>query len=317
MSKKFSRFLSEFAIFFLLLIAGAYILDRFITENLKKYPVADSGIWNEIFAGRIDSEIVVYGASRALVHFDSNIMENYLGATVYNLGINGHNFWLQYLRHSILLKYNAKPKVIILEISTETLEKRKDLYDLDQFLPYMLNQPEVEAAISSYEGYDYLDFHIPLLRYYGKAESLVRASIQFLRPTHYKPDRVKGYIGNDADWNGGWERTKLSAVHSKVVFDQETAILLNSFLEENKARGIKVIFVSSPRFYHAQQYTKNRNEVMTYFEVLSKKYDIPFLDYSNDPISFESKFFYNSSHLNKRGAELFTRRFVVDLKSLL
>jgi hypothetical protein len=296
---------------------GAFMIDKFLTENLKRYPVGDAGIWNEIFAGRINSEIVVYGASRALGHFDTRIMEDGLGMSVYNLGIDGHNFWLQYLRHSILLKYNKKPKVIVLEISTNTLEKRKDLYASDQFLPYMLNQSEVEAAISSYEGYSYLDFHIPLFRYFGKVESLVQASIQLLSPSFYRPNRVKGYKGDDLAWNEGWEHTKLRAKPSKAVFDPKTCRLLDSFLEESKALGIKVVFVSTPMFIHAQRYTTNRSEIMAYFGAASKKYGVNYLDYSSDSISYESKFFYNPTHMNTKGSELFTRKFVVDLNRLL
>lgn len=311
------RFLLEVAIFSLILIMGAFMIDRFLTENLKRYPVGDSGIWNEVFAGRVNSEVVVYGASRALAHFDARIMENALGTTVYNLGINGHNFWLQYLRHSMLLKHNTKPKVIVLEISTNTLEKRKDLYDPDQFIPYMLNQPDVEASISSYEGFSYLDFQVPLFRYYGKVELLIRASIQFLSPSHFKPDRVKGYEGKDLAWSGGWERTKLGIKKSKVVFDPESSLLFDSFLEECKELGIKVVFVSTPMFIHAQEYTINRSDVMTYFKEKSKKYGIHYLDYSDDPISSKSEYFYNATHMNKEGAELFTKRFVADLRPLL
>ncbi len=314
---RMKRFLYEVATFFLLLIMGAYIIDAFLTENLKKYPVGDSGIWNEIFAGRVNSEVVVYGASRAWVHFDPRIMEESLGMTVYNLGVDGHNFWLEYLRHSMLLKYNTKPKVIVMEISQNTLAKRKDLYGLDQFLPYMLNQPQVEAAISSYEGYRYLDFHIPLFRYYGKAEALVRALIQFLNPSHYSPNRVKGYQGKNSAWSGDWERVKRDLQPSKAVNDLESIRLFDSFLEECRILGIKVVFVSSPEFIEAQQYVTNREEIFSIFEAMSAKYNIPYLDYSKNFISYKTEYFYNSGHLNKGGAELFTKKLVVDLKPLL
>jgi hypothetical protein len=312
------RFISEVAIFFLLLIAGAYTIDAFITENLKKIRWGDSGIWNEIFAGGIKSEIVVYGASRAWAHYDSRIMEDSLGMTVYNLGIDGHNFWLQYLRHSMLLKYNTKPKVIVLDLSTNTLAKRKDLYGPEQFLPYMRNQPQVESTISSYDGYKYLDFHIPLLRYYGKAESLARSLILFLLPSHKKPDRIKGYLGMDLAWNSeDWERTKRSSQPSNTVNDPQTVKLFDSFLEECKVLDIKVIFVVSPEFIEGQSYVTNRKEIFSTFDSMSTKYNIPFFDYSKESISYESEYFYNATHMNKNGAELFTKRFVADLKPLL
>jgi hypothetical protein len=293
------------------------MIDSFLTENLKKNRRADAGIWNEIVAGNIKSEIVVYGASRAWVQYDSLIMADSLRTTVYNLGIDGHNFWLEYLRHSMLLKYNIKPKVIVLDVGSVTLAKRKDLYNPEQFLPYMLNQPEVEAAISSYDGYKYLDFHIPLLRYYGKAETLARALILFLIPSHNKPDRIQGYLGMNLAWSSGdWERAKRTAP-SNMMNDPQSVKLFDSFLGECSIRGIKVILVASPEFIEGQRYVTNRKEIFAIFEAMSTKYGIPFLDYSNDSISYEAEYFYNSSHLNIKGAELFTRKFVQDLKPLL
>lgn len=301
----------------MLLTMGAYVADTVLSESLKKYPKGELGIWNKIFAGKVNSEIVIYGASRAAAHFDSRLMEEGLGMTVYNLGIHAHNFWLQYLRHCMLLKYNTKPKVIVLEVGLITIDKRKDLHDPDQFIPYMLEDSQVKYAISSYEGYGYLDFYIPLLRYYGKVELCVQALIQFLLPSYYVSDRIKGYQGVDLAWNGDWNRAKLTMNGWKGGIDPDTVRLLDSFLEECGALGIQVIFVSSPEFIEAQQYVTNRDQIFSIFKAMSTKYNIPYLDYSKHSISYKTEYFYNSSHMNKKGAELFTKKLILDLKPLL
>jgi hypothetical protein len=53
---------------------------------------------------------------------------------------------------------------------------------------------------------------------------------------------------------------------------------------------------------------------MGVFADFGKKYDIPYLDYSNDTMSFNKVYFYNSTHMNIRGAELFSKKLVMDLK---
>jgi hypothetical protein len=311
------RFLTEVAIFVLLLISGAYMIDAFVTANLKKYPKGELGIWNQIFAGKINSEIVIYGASRALVHFDARIMQDSLRMTVYNLGMNGHNFWLQYLRHAMLLKFNTKPKVIVLELSQYTLSKRSDLHDPDQFLPYMLNNPQVEASTSSYEGYKYLDYHIYLFRYYGKSEALLRSLVLFLRPSSFTPDRVQGYEAMNLAWNGDWERARRTLQPSKTFNDPETKRLFESFLEESRNLEIKVIFVSTPEFVEGQQYWANRDETIAYFREMSNKHGVPYLDYSKDPISYQTEYFYDHTHMNRLGAELFTSKLMMDIRTLV
>ena len=53
---------------------------------------------------------------------------------------------------------------------------------------------------------------------------------------------------------------------------------------------------------------------MNLYSHYSKKYQIPCYDYSNDTICFQKKYFYNASHLNRKGAELFTHQLVNTLQ---
>jgi hypothetical protein len=46
----------------------------------------------------------------------------------------------------------------------------------------------------------------------------------------------------------------------------------------------------------------------------SKKYDVPLLDHSNDAMSYKTIYFYNSEHLNKTGAQLFSKKLAGDLE---
>lgn len=43
---------------------------------------------------------------------------------------------------------------------------------------------------------------------------------------------------------------------------------------------------------------------------------VPLLDYWNDTITTDTSYFCNSTHLNKIGSELFTRKFIQDLDSI-
>ena len=90
-----------------------FLAEWFLTNQLKQSRQGEYSVWNDIFNGKVNSDIVVYGSSRAMVHMDPKIISNRMNSSCYNLGINGHNFWLQYLRHKELLKYNTKPRLII------------------------------------------------------------------------------------------------------------------------------------------------------------------------------------------------------------
>ena len=56
---------------------------------------------------------------------------------------------------------------------------------------------------------------------------------------------------------------------------------------------------------------------MDLYRQFAKKYDLIFLDYSNDPISYNKSLFYNANHLNAKGSEIFTRKLALDIKRSL
>jgi len=53
---------------------------------------------------------------------------------------------------------------------------------------------------------------------------------------------------------------------------------------------------------------------MGIYKKFSNEYQIPFYDFSNDSISYHKKYFYNASHLNNIGSQLFTKELIDTLK---
>lgn len=52
------------------------------------------------------------------------------------------------------------------------------------------------------------------------------------------------------------------------------------------------------------------------FEEIAQKNDIPLLDYTFDELSYDTTYFYNTMHLNKKGADLFSKKVAHDIDSL-
>ena len=194
-------FLLKLAVFSLPIFLEAYFADLFLSHNLAKSKDANIGIWNDIYQGNLHSDLLVYGSSRATYHFDPKIMSDSTKLGSYVLGEDGHNFWMEYFRHSMVLKYNPKPKIIIYSLDMFTLEKRKDLFDPEQLLPYMLQDSAVENILSDYEGYDYLDYKLPLIRYYGRTLAIRTALRMFVQPHYAFSHRTRGYDGENKVWD--------------------------------------------------------------------------------------------------------------------
>src|SRR6185503_20666141 len=71
-------------------------------------------------------------------------------------------------------------------------------------------------------------------------------------------------------------------------------------------RGIRLVLVYSPEYVEAQEFTSNRAEIFEAFRKLATKSGVAFWDYSSVPLTRQRELFYNSQHLNRRGAEAFT-----------
>ena len=109
-----------------------YFFDVSISKNLKnsnRFAEKEYPTWNAIYEGKVNSDLLIFGSSRAWIHIDPTMISDSLGISSYNLGIDGHNFWLQNLRYRELLKYNKMPKFIICSLDYFTLKKNKELYN--------------------------------------------------------------------------------------------------------------------------------------------------------------------------------------------
>lgn len=310
------QFIRNIILFILPPILLAYSLDIIISKQLKKdvsYAAGEYSTWNDLYNGKINSEIVIYGSSRAWVHIDPELIEKHFGLRAYNLGIDGHNFWLQYLRHKTLLKYNKKPKYIILSIDIYSLQKREGLYNSQQFLPYMLLNKDIINFTRTYKGFKSLDYYFPLIRFIENKDEIVESIENSISFPKTKSKRKKGFEGQERLWNNDLQIAKQRMKHYEAKIDSASIILFDNFLFECEEKEIKVILVYTPEYIEGQSFVKNRKEIINIFENFSEKHKIPFLDYSGNEICSKKDYFYNASHLNKTGAELFTNILINDL----
>lgn len=310
------KFLIKVILFIAPVILLAVPLDYGLSYLLRQsdlYP-GELEVWNDIYNSNANCDIAIYGSSRAWVQIDPKIIADTLGGSAYNFGVDGHNFRLEYLRHLELLKHNNKPKTIIFSVDIFTLQKRKDLYQFEQFLPFMLWNKNVQKYTSNYEGFTSTDYMLPLIRYAGKTSALNNCLKILIKGKPAHKYRDHGYRPENSKWNEDLAAAKKKQEHYIVKFDTATIHLFEQFIEECKSQNISLILVYAPEYIEGQKYIGNRKEVLDTFRNFSEKYHLPFFDYSNDSICFDKNLFYNSMHLNQTGAERFSSELAHDIK---
>ncbi|MGF7078339.1 hypothetical protein [Mucilaginibacter sp. UYCu711] len=291
--------------FFGPIIILSYVIDIFISNQLKNSD-GELQIWKALYTGQVNSDVIVQGSSRAQGMIDPTMLGDSLRTRAYNLGIVGYGFEMEWLRQQLLIKYNKRPKVIIHSLDVFMFQKGTQLFQAYQFLPYVLWNKQVKEATIKYDGYKLLDYYIPLVRYYGKGFDVW----YYYRSTF--GTRENYHEHGFRSMTKPWQEDN----NYKVKIDNDPVMLklFDYYLAQCKKLNIKVIFVYPPEYYSGQNKIINRSQIFAYFKSYSKKYNIPFFDYSKNRLSYQKKYFNNTEHTNTLGSRIFTRDLIDTVK---
>ena len=117
----------------------------------------------------------------------------------------------------------------------------------------------------------------------------------------------------DREWNTDLDKAKEKQNSYQVDIDSNTIQLLEQFIQDCSFNEIELVLVYSPEHIDGQNFITNRDQIIKIFNDFSTKYSLIFLDYSNDSLCFDKKYYYNATHLNKKGSEIFSRKLVSEL----
>ena len=271
MKKFIFRSLVLGGVLFLLLCIADFGISNVLRNS--NGPRGEGQVWNDIYQGNVNADLAIYGSSRAWVQISPSILKDTLDVNVYNFGLNGHSFWLQYLRHIEYLKYNEKPSTIVLSVDVFSLAKRKDLYLYEQFLPNMLWNNNIKHYTQSFLGFETIDYFVPLLRYKGEFDFIKKT----YKKRHRAPLRHLGYKGIDEKWDSLLEKKRAENKNYKSAIDMGTMELFYKFIEECNKKDIHLIFVYAPEHITGQNFVQNRDEIIHIFEEAATQNNIPIL----------------------------------------
>jgi hypothetical protein len=311
-------FLRRIALFLLPIVVLLYPVDLLLSYwyKLTHREPGDLEVWNAIYEGTAKCDIAVYGSSRAWVQIDPQILSDSLNASVYNFGMDGQNFLMQYMRHKEFVLYNPFPKHIVLSVDVFSLAKKEGVYQLKQFLPFVLwNSNMAEVTVHS-NGFKWIEPVLPLVRYSGYRDVLIQAWDNAQGQQSQEAYRNNGYRGMDRHWTDDFENAKKRQASIQLNINSEIGEKLDKFIEECHAAGTRLTFVYCPEHILGQQYVSNRKEIIDNFRSIAKKNNIQFLDYSDMALCHDTTYFYNASHLNREGARLFSLQLAHDLRQM-
>ncbi len=277
-----------------------------MSSVLKNTEKGDWGRNNFIF-NKVNSDILILGSSRAIHHFNPQIFSDTLGMSCYNCGEDGMGIFLMYARF-VAITERYKPKLIIYEIlpGFDMFKERDNLKYMKFLRPY-INNPLVESIsnnISSVEqykllsnAYRYNSVFLDIL-----AQRISRAS-ETAKDYTYMPlyKEMRYHTKREVD----------SKVQSKVLLDTLKMTYIEQMMISCKKSGIKMVCTVSPIYSSFSD-----NQILP-LQALCDKYDVPIINYSNERTFCDHGLFADESHLNVKGAELFSAILASQIKDYL
>jgi hypothetical protein len=304
-------FMLKVFLFMTLLTCFSYGLDYAITSGIRKTEASRYNPFGEIFYPNYKYKYLIMGHSRAKCQINPYILDSIMAINSYNLGLFSSRLYEQVNIYSKVVKNNDSLKVIIYSADNTLLEYRPT--HREDIVPFLSHIDYKYAKTVGFSNYDIL---FPLVRYYGYNMEIRIGLMEFLNIRHINDNLKKGYFGVESHYDGTEFEKLLMKGDLPAIKDTAMVELFDKFLSECKAKGIKVVMVFSPQYIKATEHTKDLDQVIKIYNDFSQKYDFPFLDYSHDSLCYDTAYFYNATHLNKTGAELFSVKLANDIKNL-
>lgn len=293
---------------FLFVAVGLFVVDRiggqlmwWVNQHTKDV----SGPKIKYLVNDVHEDVLLFGTSRCNLHYVPSILQDTLGMSVYNGGIDAsHCIYAHYfIFNHVLERYT--PKVVCVELSEFDYNKegKKGFETVSFFGPYAGKNVAADSVFrDAGTWWKYQLSH--LYRYNAKAVSNI-AGLFYSRQS----GDDHGYIPNPkpAQFPSRLEKAK-----TPKGIDSLKIAYLNRFITLCEKHAIRLVFMVSPAYSIASP------DLYDPLKEIAKKHHIPFLDYHSEGLYLDHpEYFKDAGHLWDQGARLYTARFAHDLSELL
>ena len=296
------KFFIKMAVLLLILAVGDFLIGKgmdYVYANV----MSGGQRRNNFIANEMDADILVFGSSRAIHHYNAQLIQDSLGLSCYNCGQDGNGIMLDYGR-LLLVKKRYTQKCVIVDVTPGyDLLKSTDGIDLGWLRPYYDNEG-IKAMFADIDGkekykmlssaYRYNSFFLTRLASYlsGKVEE----------------DKTKGFMPIDS--RPGDVRINKMLSFSDVEYDSLKLDYFSKLID--LAAGSRLYFVISPVWYDMKT---RREEEIKPLKAICRQKGIPLVDFTNHPKYLRNdSLFHDGTHLNSLGADIFSRDVVQILR---
>lgn len=236
-----------------------------------------------------DLDILVMGSSRAHCHYDDKMIEDSLGLSCYNTGVEGNGIIMMYGLYKLM---EHKPRIVLYDV-----EPSFDIYEYSDDR----NNTRYISTLKFYNTEEVRDIirQIDPSLAYKNLCSFYRYNTKFITVAkdYFVTSPVKSYGYEPAF--GEMTKEPVATENKELKIDSTKYHFFERFINETKKDGVQLFVIASPKYGYD-------GVTLRPVKDLCKMNDVPFYDYSNEESFQKIELFKEPMHMNKKGAFIYT-----------
>lgn len=302
----YKTFFCKLAVFAILFIGVDYISGyafRFLEHKALNH--SPFSMITEYTMWKVNTDLVVIGASEANHSYVINQLEDSLGVTAYNCGKDGCRFYYQNaMINGLLDRYT--PKTIIWSISPSEFStpSPEDVDRVKELNPFYHTNGYCKTIVQTKSPTEWIKMESQLYTYNSR---LIIFLFKSFTPGYaYKKGGYAPLYGTNSNLvltNRKWKENYNTTSEKYFV----------STLERCKKQGTEVVLVFTPRYEKGDYSDLKEYKRLKY---VCSKLDVPVIEdlYHNQTL-MKPELFKDNAHLNDEGAHIYTNMIIDRIKT--
>lgn len=262
---------------------------------------------NKYIANRTNENLLIFGSSRGVHHYDPRILEDSLGVSCYNCAYDGCGIITAY-GLLVTLTEHYTPQVIIYDV----MPKFDYLMDGESNAKYLgplkllklenVN-PEVDSIFINVSPSEKWKMMSNMYKINSKLIQLITENLTKRNVT------INGYLPVNKKM---LQNPRIKEEGLPTIIDEMKRYYLAKFVQLCKQKNIWLVFYVSPSFKKTLDYQ------FDYIKELSQEENIPFVNhYCDTNFVWNPDYFYDSVHMNQTGATAYSKIVASEMANLL
>jgi hypothetical protein len=284
----------------MLLLEKAYEFGLRHNLNLKTSYLLKSGH---------SAQLLIHGPCEPLWMVSPAQVDSITGSHSYNLALSHSDFADNFLHLYLYLKHNPPPRMVLLYVTPESMDRRYNTFNTYRFAPY-LGDSTVRKVVAENDPSYAKWIAVPFMKYAYYNRKVMFNVIQGYK--HYFTGKQLPYYPDGFEppakrvWgNHEGEFVMLYKDTVRFEWDSLRAKYLAGTIRLARSRGIQVLLYESPVLKESLGFQANREEILRRIDSLAAGEKVRHVRFDELPLAADRKYFISTLNMNMTGLRIF------------